>query len=131
MTTTVREAPAPLPLQGGLTDPSHPDASNEPVLEIDQIQGNIVPGFNKDHQTYLFLSIDDAEDFKTWLASQVPFISTTAEVLTFNRLFKAIRDRRQVDSSAVKSTWMNIVFSSTRIRVRCMWSTSRLSGSWR
>src|SRR5437016_6295213 len=44
MTTTVREAPAPLPLQGGLTDPSHPDASNEPVLEIDQIQGNIAPG---------------------------------------------------------------------------------------
>ena len=112
MTTTVREAPAPLPLQGGLTDPAHPDASNEPVLEIDQIQGNIVPGFNKDHQTYLFLSIDDVDDFKAWLAYQVPFISTTAEVLTFNRLFKAIRDRRQVDSSAVKSTWMNIVFSS-------------------
>jgi hypothetical protein len=32
-------------------------------------------------------------------------------VLTFNRLFKAIRRRRGHDSNAVKATWVNITFS--------------------
>ena len=38
--------------------PAGPDRANEPSLAIDQIQGNIFPGFNKDHQTLLFLRID-------------------------------------------------------------------------
>src|SRR6266705_1473305 len=93
----LREAPAPEPLQGSLDDPSHPDASREPVLNVANIQGNILVGFNKDHQAFLFLSLaaDKIADFKGWLQAIRPFIATTAEVLAFNRLFKAIRARRQ------------------------------------
>ncbi len=111
MNETVREAPFPVPLQCGLDDASHPDASEEPVLAIDQIQGNILAGFNKDFQTLIFLHIDRAEDFKPWLASQVDFVATAAEVLAFNHLFKEIRTRRQRESNAVKATWINIAFS--------------------
>src|SRR2546423_8494335 len=52
-----RESPAPEPLLCGLNDPSHPDASNEPVLNIDNIQGNILNGFMKDNQAFLFLTL--------------------------------------------------------------------------
>jgi len=116
MAEPAREAPLPEILQAGLDDPSHPDASAEPVLAIDEIQGNILAGFNKDFQTLIFLHIDRAPDFKRWLAAQVDFVATTAEVLAFNRLFKEIRTRRKVESSTVKATWFNIAFSYQGIR---------------
>ncbi len=116
MSETVREAPFPTPLQCGLDDASHPHVDKEPVLAINQIQGNILAGFNKDFQTLVFLHIDRAEDFKPWLASQIDFIATTAEVLAFNRLFKEIRTRRKRESNTVKATWINIAFSYEGIR---------------
>jgi Dyp-type peroxidase family len=111
-----REAPAPEPLQCGLSDPSHPDVGPnsprpEPVLALDQIQGNLIPGFLKDFQTLICLRIDHPEDFKEWLRSQIPFIATAAEVLAFSRLFKEIRARTKHETHAVKATWLNIAFS--------------------
>jgi Dyp-type peroxidase family len=117
MSETVREAPFPDPIQCGLDDASHPWAVNEPLLAIHQIQGNILAGFNKDFQTLIFLHIDMARKFKVWLASQVDFIASTAEVLAFNRLFKEIRARRRRDSAAVKSTWVNIAFSFDGLKI--------------
>src|SRR5437764_12559039 len=83
----VSESPAPEPLHCGLNDPSHPDASNEPVLNIDNIQGNILNGFMKDNQAFLFLTLapDSANitAFKRWLAALRPFLATSAEVIAF------------------------------------------------
>ncbi len=104
----VREAPAALTQIEN--DSTRPAAANEPVLAVDNIQGNII-GFNKDHQTMLFLKITDAENFRRWLRDFVPFIATAHEVLTFNRLFKAIRRRRGVETHTVQATWINIAFS--------------------
>lgn len=102
-----REAPYTLK-QGGKkgTIP----APHEPVLAIKNIQGNII-GFNKDHQTMLFLKIIDLEQFRNWLGRFIPFIATAAEVLQFNQLFKAIRHRRRVETHTVQATWINIAFS--------------------
>ena len=77
---------APLNLTVTQNNDARPNAVNEPVLAVDNIQGNIA-GFNKDHQTMIFLKITDAENFRRWLADFVPFIATANEVLTFNRLF--------------------------------------------
>src|SRR5262245_35550306 len=92
---------------------SHKDES-ERALAIDQIQGNILSGFNKDYQTFLFLRIiDDSKkqtNVKSWLKSQIKFIATAEEVLAFNRLFKAVNRRRRCEG-AVKATWVNIAFS--------------------
>jgi Dyp-type peroxidase family len=117
MSRTVREAPFTDSIQCGSFDPSHPWAVKEPVLAIHQIQGNILAGFTKDFQTLFFLHIDRAREFKAWLATQVKFIATTAEVLAFNRLFKAIRTRRGEESNAVKATWINIAFSYEGLKV--------------
>jgi hypothetical protein len=73
-----REAPATSPLELSVADPSHPNASHEPRLHVDNIQGNILSGFNKDHQMLLVLEINDPDAFKQWLASQIPFIATAA-----------------------------------------------------
>ncbi len=84
---------------------------NEPLLDIKEIQGNILPGFLKDYVTLLFLRITDPAAFGNWLGALVPFIATTEEVLAFNRLFKEMRRRRGTECATVQATWVNVALS--------------------
>src|ERR1043166_8895098 len=104
-----REAPAVALTVNG-ADPARPDAHGEPLLDVKNIQGNILAGFNKDFQTLLFLRIDDVPSFKAWLADFALLVATAEEVLAFNRLFKLTRDRRHY-SGTVKASWINIAFT--------------------
>src|SRR5258708_30639335 len=81
----------------------------EPDLDIENIQGNILPGFNKDFQMLLFLKINDVEKFKHWLHDMVLSITTMAQVLDF---------RSQLKRSATKptATWVNIAFSHSALK---------------
>ncbi|MEH2033038.1 MAG: Dyp-type peroxidase [Nostoc sp.] len=107
----IREAPAPDPLEGQQTNEFfYVPAPNEPILNVNNIQGNILGGFNKDYQALLFLEIENPNAFKHWLESQIDFIATASEVIAFNRLFKSARKRRGREG-AVKATWVNIAFS--------------------
>jgi len=105
----VREAPFSL-LQSDGPDATRPAVRDEPVLAVGNIQGNLI-GFNKDHQTMIFLRISSIPDFKRWLNDLTPFIATAEEVLAFNRLFKSMRLRRKRETRAVRATWINIAFS--------------------
>jgi deferrochelatase/peroxidase EfeB len=117
---TILETPAPEPLHGGINSPSHPDVPEEPVLNIDNIQGNILAGFNKDHQALLFFWIDDPVQFKNSFRPLIPSIATTAEVLSFNRLFKAMRNRLDSDPTGPPThlhvTWTGAAFTFEGIR---------------
>ncbi|MEH1852240.1 MAG: Dyp-type peroxidase [Nostoc sp.] len=107
----IREAPAPDPLEGQQTNEFfYVPEPNEPILNVNNIQGNILGGFNKDYQALLFLEIENPNAFKHWLESQIDFIATASEVIAFNRLFKSARKRRGLEG-AVKATWVNIAFS--------------------
>jgi Dyp-type peroxidase family len=106
----VRETPAIAPLGLNGASPARPDVHDEPLLDVKNIQGNIVAGFNKDFQTLLFLRIDDVPSFKAWLAEFAPLVATAEEVLAFNRVFKRTRDRRGY-SGTVKASWINIAFT--------------------
>src|SRR5919198_5610451 len=106
----VRETPAIALLAVNGTCPARPDAHDEPLLDVRNIQGNVLAGFNKDFQTLLFLRIDDVPSFKAWLADFAPLVATAEEVLAFNRLFKRARDRRGY-SGTVKASWINIAFT--------------------
>jgi Dyp-type peroxidase family len=111
----VREAPFPRLDRAGVAA-AQLEALDEDVIDIRNIQGNILAGFNKDFQTLLFLRIVDATEFREWLKELVPFVASTAEVLAFNRLFKQIRARRRSDSRAVQATWMNLAFTASGLQ---------------
>ncbi|MGH7962543.1 MAG: Dyp-type peroxidase, partial [Candidatus Binatia bacterium] len=87
------------------------DRAGEPVLQVDQIQGNIIPGFNKDFQTFLFLRIVKGEEthFKEWLRALIPSITTTKQVLAFRDLLT--KEEKHGQPPKTKSTWVNIAFS--------------------
>ena len=76
-----------------------PDARGgptEPVYDAEvaaDIQGNIIPGFNKDHQQFLFLRFGDADGARDWLRWLAPRLTTMDEVLEFRREFRALRLR--------------------------------------
>jgi Dyp-type peroxidase family len=88
-----------------------PPFAPEPLLDVDDIQGNILAGFNKDHQILLLLEINDVTSAKRWLAAIQGHIASTAEVLVFNRLRKAVKLRRDNAPSGFVATWVNIAFS--------------------
>ena len=106
----IRETPAPLRTHAGVAGPSHPRTPAEPVLHVDNIQGNILGGFNKDFQTLVFLKIRRPAAFKKWLKAKIPWIASLAEVVAFNRLYKSMRYRRKSEPG-LKVTWVNIAFS--------------------
>ena len=88
--------------------------ADEPVYDDEaaaDIQGNIIPWFNKDHQHFLFLrfgGIDGAREWVRWLA---PRITAMDEVLDFRREFRALRLRLGVREPGLTATWTAVAFS--------------------
>lgn len=76
-----------------------------------RIQGNIIPGFNKDYQHFLFYRLGNLKGAKAWLRWIAPLISSMDEVLAFNRMYRALRFRLAAKSVPIKATWVNIAFS--------------------
>jgi Dyp-type peroxidase family len=71
--------------------PPPPPPSPPPVEELPlrngedakEIQGNILAGFNKDHQFFVFLQFPDGGSGRAWLAELLPKVATTKQVATF------------------------------------------------
>ncbi|WP_405164827.1 Dyp-type peroxidase [Nocardia sp. NBC_01499] len=53
----------------------------EPLLEIDDIQGNILAGFDTAYQDFVFLRIVDVGMTKKWLTRLAPAVTTMRQVL--------------------------------------------------
>src|SRR5216683_4252249 len=64
------------------------------TLDLSNIQGNILPGFSKDHQAFVLVGFPDGQSGRTWLTGIQSEIASAAEVMAFKELFKAIRERR-------------------------------------
>lgn len=89
-------------------------APAEPVYgrkERDDIQGNVVPGFNKDHQHFLFLALGPVKPAKAWLRSLAPRVSSMDDVLAFVRAHRSLRLKLGVREPGLKATWINVAFS--------------------
>ncbi|HEV7808698.1 MAG TPA: Dyp-type peroxidase [Solirubrobacteraceae bacterium] len=82
----------------------------EPVLELAEIQGAIIPGLNKDRQALLFLNAVDLSRARRQLGELAASLATAEEVLSFNRLFSAARSRRGFEGT-VRATWTNLALS--------------------
>jgi Dyp-type peroxidase family len=81
-------------------------------LQLEEIQGNVVAGFSKDHTSYLFFALpDEPAQARAWLADLVDEVATAQEVKQFNDLFRAIRKRRGDREGVVEAAWMNLAFT--------------------
>lgn len=88
----------------------------EPVLPMGDVQGNVLPGFNKRHQQILALRILDSEGAKRWVRAIAPEITTAEEVQRYKELRKAVKHRRGGAPSGLASVWMCIAFSASALR---------------
>jgi Dyp-type peroxidase family len=74
----------------------------EPVLNVGEIQGNILAGFDVDYQTLLFLDIATIRGSKKWLRGIAPHITSVGDLLD---------PREQGDPPDRLPVWFNIAFS--------------------
>ena len=100
-------------------------------VRLDQVQGNVTPGFRKDYQAFLLLrfpqaafgaplgSTPEAALARGWLGELQPCIASAETVATFNRLYRLVRartrDARVGEAGArrfVRSTWVNVAFTA-------------------
>jgi Dyp-type peroxidase family len=94
----------------------------EGLIDVADIQGNILAGFNKDHQEFLFLKMSekpgDLPAVRSWISQIAPMVSSVAEVASFNALFKSLRMRQGgADPHGLAATWLNVAFSAAALRL--------------
>ena len=85
--------------------------ANAPGPRVDNIQGNIFGGFNKDFQSLSFLQFTDRDAGRAWVATMAKELATSAEVIAFNDLFKRLTARRGGELGLLKVTWANLAFT--------------------
>lgn len=73
-------------------------------INLPDIQGNILAGFNKDHQKFLFFRIEDAIKAKAWLRNLIPMVSDCQKV-------KEANDERKNSTTPANAAWLNIAFN--------------------
>jgi Dyp-type peroxidase family len=89
----------------------------EPILDIDEIQGNAVPGFMKSHMTVVVLAIEDPEKARGWIANTLEHVTSLATVMKSRHRVRAARTLRpkgeQVGAvpSDLDDVWVNLAFS--------------------
>ncbi|MGJ7506631.1 hypothetical protein [Variovorax sp. GT1P44] len=87
-------------------------------LELDNIQGNILGGFNKDFQTFVLLKFLSPETGRAWLSEMGDednefgvAASSSEQVLRFNAQFKAITAEGRSPENFIESAWTNLSIS--------------------
>ncbi len=83
----------------------------EPLLAVDEIQGNILGGFNKRHQAVLPIVFEGApqsiESTKKWLQEFIPKITWLREVADYRRQLKL----NKASSGVKQVVWQTVAFS--------------------
>jgi Dyp-type peroxidase family len=93
-------------------------SSLEPLLDWHDIQGNILGGFNKDHQTLLGISFsEDQKSAKKFISAVAPRITDLEETMSFKVERKARLARGNATENAMVATWTSIAFSFGGLRV--------------
>ncbi len=99
-----------------VTGPVVEGAPAEPVLAVEEIQGNIVPGFNTLHQRLIGLKIppDGIDSARAWLRKIVPLVSTLAQVNEFRNVRR--RALRRGEPRPPSPVWTNVALNVTGLQ---------------
>src|SRR5207302_8373755 len=97
--------------------PVVPDAPAEPELDVDEIQGNVFPGFGTRRQRLFGLKFDPAQvaAVRTWLGGRVGSISTLAQANDARNARR--RALRQGQPRPLSPLLVSIAFSIGGIRL--------------
>ncbi len=87
-----------------------------PLRTDDNIQGNVLAGFNKDQLVLLFLSFPSADVSRQWLARLLPRIARNNDVAAFNERFSKRRRASGSDPEDMVAVWTNVSFTADGIR---------------
>jgi Dyp-type peroxidase family len=90
-------------------------ATDEPLLDLEDIQGNVFPGFNKDHQTLVLLTIEDVPQARLALRELARDISTSNVVRQYANLRAQVKAQRLGGPSGLTATWFNLSFGYSAI----------------
>lgn len=92
-------------------------------LALENIQGNILGGFNKDFQTFVFLKFKSQAAGRSWLQelgdADNAFgvaVSSSRHVLKFNARFRAIKAEGRQPERFIESAWTNLAISFSGLR---------------
>ncbi len=55
--------------------------SDDPILDVDMIQGNVLAGFGSDFQALVFVTFPTATTGRSWLSALTPSITSTRQVM--------------------------------------------------
>ncbi|GAA2841471.1 hypothetical protein GCM10010441_76990 [Kitasatospora paracochleata] len=83
-------------------------ATDLPLRENDDIQGDVLAGFKKDHTVLLFLTFEDPVKARGWLRRLTPRIATTRQVAAFNKAYSEARKRSGGDPTGLRATWLGV-----------------------
>lgn len=107
-----------IPSASALISEDVPGTQPEPIFDSAvqaDIQGNVIPGFNKDHQAFLFFQFSGVKDCRTFLRWLVPHLSSMEEVVAFRKVFRALRFKhgRQY-SNCIQSRVIQVIRTPTQ-----------------
>ncbi|GAA2399638.1 Dyp-type peroxidase [Actinomadura vinacea] len=91
----------------------------EPVLDADEIQGNIVPGFLKPHMAVAAFTIADPAEARRWFARIAPSVTTLARVMETRvkvRRLRGFTAAKRLETlgeipAEVDDAWFNVAVS--------------------
>jgi Dyp-type peroxidase family len=81
-----------------------------PLRRSGEIQGDILAGFRKDHESVVLLRFpEDPVPVRKWLRRLIPQLATTEQVAAFNADFSAARrNLAGTDPTGLKVIWVNL-----------------------
>lgn len=125
MTTTEQPTAAPL----APTRPA-PDKDALPLRTDTRIQGNVLAGFNKDHQMLLMVRMPGKAAARRWLGELEPMLANNADVVSFNKEFSKRRRDSGSDPADMSAVWLNVSFTAPGIAVYEPAALTAPGGSW-
>jgi Dyp-type peroxidase family len=89
-------------------------AEAEPILDAAEIQGNILGGFNQDHQAILpmWFGANTAQT-KTWLSALIPHLAWLPEIHGHRTALKTAIALTGAEPADLHALWVNVSFSWT------------------
>jgi Dyp-type peroxidase family len=88
-----------------------------PLRSSENIQGNVLSAFNKDHARFVLVSLPtEAKQARAWLAEVEPLVATVREVEDFNEEFSRRRREAPTDLASMAARWVGLGLTVTGLR---------------